>query len=227
MSPLTNVVFDRDGTIFDSSKIIYSTLRRVILKHGKECPSLGELQTMKASTDEEYWSNLLGKKTMKWRDYEAELRRLMRTNIIRAKIFPQVVSTLKELKLMNLTIALISALPGTEQTKEVLLREGLFHFFGVVLTADDIKHKIEIYTAEHYPRKLILIREALKLLKANASESVVIGDTPTDIRAGKFYGAKTVGTLTGEGNPQELAKSNPDHIIDDLSELPSVIREYV
>lgn len=227
MSHLAYVIFDRDGTIFDSSEIIYNTLKQVVLKHGKECPSFEELRKIKASTDEEYWSKLLGEKTKKWRDFEAELRHLMRARIVYARVFPQVSSVLKELKLMNLTLSLISALPGTEQTKRILQREGLLSFFGVVLTADDIKHEIDIYTAEHYPRKLILIGEVLKSLRADASESLVIGDTPTDIRAGNFFGANTVGILTGGRTLQELKKSNPDHIIKDLSKLPSVARRYV
>ena len=56
-----------------------------------------------------------------------------------------------------------------------------------------------------------------------ASEIDVIGDTPRDIACGKALGARTVAVATGTWSRDRLAEYQPDFLIDDLSDVETVI----
>ena len=57
----------------------------------------------------------------------------------------------------------------------------------------------------------------------SASEIDVIGDTPRDIACGKAFGARTIAVATGTWSREELAKYQPDFLIDDLSNVDAII----
>ena len=50
----------------------------------------------------------------------------------------------------------------------------------------------------------------------------MVGDTPSDVEAGRAIGAVTVAATYGF-HGREVLKSNPDHVIDDIGELPAVL----
>jgi len=221
-----SVIFDRDGTIYDSRKALYLALRQVLSHHGIECPSFDEVQAIEAASDEEFWIAILGKENG-WKDFEGELRYSTPAFLDHTVIFPEALSMLYMLHLNGITMALVSALPGTKQTKKILIRDNAHPYFNAVLTSEDVRDKVDIYTAEHYARKLALIEKSLRLLKASSNNTIVVGDTATDIRVGKSLGAKTVGVLTGEGNIHELEKAGPNYIVLNLSELPHIAENEI
>jgi len=50
-------------------------------------------------------------------------------------------------------------------------------------------------------------------------EIVVIGDTPFDVRCGKFIGAKTLAVATGGAKLEELKPSAADWTVEDLTQI--------
>ena len=50
-------------------------------------------------------------------------------------------------------------------------------------------------------------------------EIVVVGDTPFDIRCGKFIGAKVLAVATGGAKLHELKPHSPDWLVEDLSKI--------
>jgi phosphonatase-like hydrolase len=58
----------------------------------------------------------------------------------------------------------------------------------------------------------------------DAKEVIKIGDTEVDVNEGKNAGCSLViAVTTGAFTKQQLEEYNPDHIIDDLSQLPALI----
>ncbi len=57
----------------------------------------------------------------------------------------------------------------------------------------------------------------------NPNKCVYVGDTRTDMQAGKAAGMRTVGVLTGFDEYEILEKENPDAIIDSVQNLLEVI----
>jgi phosphoglycolate phosphatase-like HAD superfamily hydrolase len=54
-------------------------------------------------------------------------------------------------------------------------------------------------------------------------DCIIVGDSISDMRAGKAAGSKTVAVLSGLFSYQELVEENPDLIIKDVTVLPKFI----
>lgn len=76
------------------------------------------------------------------------------------------------------------------------------------------------------PRRLkpdpYLVRSALKHLPAAPDEAVFIGDSPSDIEAGRVAGVATIGYANKPGKRKKLAEA--DAVIDSLDELVSALQ---
>ena len=91
---------------------------------------------------------------------------------------------------------------------------GVEELFEVIITSDDAPNR------KPDPEPLI---ECARRLDVNPNKCVYVGDTRTDIKAGKAAGMKTVGVLTGFDDYDMLAKEGPDAIIDSIRNLLEVI----
>jgi len=56
-------------------------------------------------------------------------------------------------------------------------------------------------------------------LQLRGDEIIVVGDTPHDIRCGRFIGEKTLAVATGGAKLDELRKHQPDWAVEDLTQI--------
>lgn len=66
------------------------------------------------------------------------------------------------------------------------------------------------------------INMVLAAAKCRPDEAIMIGDMPTDIKAGKAAGVVTVGRYGGFCEEDELEAANPDYLIRDLDEIMAI-----
>ena len=94
-----------------------------------------------------------------------------------------------------------------------LRRFGLWDYFELGGFADDHEERDHIAAAA--------FQRAQRLLGADLKpeEVVVIGDTPFDIRCGKFIGAKVLAVATGGSKLEELQAHKPDWAVPDLTHI--------
>ena len=92
----------------------------------------------------------------------------------------------------------------------------IFHFGGF---ADDNEDRNQIAAAAFERGKRVLGKNL------QTQEIVVIGDTPFDIRCGKFIGAKVLAVATGGAKLAELEEHKPDWAVEDLTKVSA--REIV
>jgi phosphoglycolate phosphatase-like HAD superfamily hydrolase len=57
-----------------------------------------------------------------------------------------------------------------------------------------------------------------------ASQTVVVGDTPFDVAVATAGGARSVAVATGSFDVQALSEAGADVVLEDLSDLPAVLR---
>ena len=87
-------------------------------------------------------------------------------------------------------------------------------YFDHITCADDVeRHKPD-------PLPLVSTLEAMEVSPANA---VYLGDTPYDIDAANAAGMVSVAATWGVFNRDELVRYSPRHVIDSVSELPSLV----
>jgi phosphoglycolate phosphatase len=94
-----------------------------------------------------------------------------------------------------------------------LRRFGLWEIFQFGGFADDHEDRDHIAVAA--------LERGRRVLGKNLSpqEIVVIGDTPFDVRCGKFIGAKVLAVATGGATLDELKKCQPDWAVEDLTRV--------
>ena len=95
-----------------------------------------------------------------------------------------------------------------------LLHHGIEKFFSIIMTADNFIPK---------PNRAMAIH-ALNTLKVKNSDAFMIGDTVYDIKMGKNAKINTIGVTWGYNTKEELNLADADHIINDPSELLKILR---
>jgi phosphoglycolate phosphatase len=94
---------------------------------------------------------------------------------------------------------------------------GVWHFFEFGAFADDHHDRNQLGPFARSRAKEKHGREF------SPAEIDVIGDTPHDIACGKAFGARTIAVATGTLSRDELAKHEPDFLIDDFSNVDGLI----
>jgi HAD superfamily hydrolase (TIGR01509 family) len=204
------ILFDLDGTIVDSREAYLEAARTAFETLGrKPLEKRTALEIPKRLEQGLAVDDLVGA------DVRAFLKVYLRTyySVTKYKTKPvaHVHATLDALsRRAKLALITMRFVPKTDVVEE-LQQFGLAHFFTYVVTALDTRKP------KPSPEGLIMTVEALDV---DLCDCVVVGDSVTDVRAGKSAGALTVAVLSGLFSRKELAEENPDLIIKDVSELP-------
>ena len=56
------------------------------------------------------------------------------------------------------------------------------------------------------------------------ADSIVIGDTPEDIKCARASRARVLAVATGRHEPAELRTHRPDAVVEDLSDTEEIVR---
>src|SRR5581483_7459699 len=94
-------------------------------------------------------------------------------------------------------------------TRSVLEMFGLLPYFDHVQGTDGFPCK---------PAPDVLLR-SIEALAAAPEDCLFIGDSETDMEAGRRAGIRTCAVRYGYGSPAGIAKWNPDYWVSDLREL--------
>ena len=135
----------------------------------------------------------------------------------KGKLLPGVLELLEKLKSRkHLVLALLTG--NVSRGAQLKLEHyGVWHFFEFGAFADDHQDRNQLGSFARARAKEKHSREF------SAAETDVIGDTPRDIACGKALGARTIAVATGNWSHAQLAKYQPDFLIDDLSNVDSII----
>jgi phosphoglycolate phosphatase len=127
-------------------------------------------------------------------------------------------------------------IPGTEKALRSLMEKGIK--VGIITrncedavrkVFPNIDHFCDIFVSRNsvkkvkpHPDHLNLVMESLKI---SGQEAVMVGDHIIDIQAGKRVDMKTAGVLTGRVKKEEFEKAGADYILEDVSEVCSLLEE--
>jgi len=208
---LKAIIFDMDGTLVSSLPVIYHceneisrkylqtslTLEDVISKFGPPAHTI--IRDMTRNLSDEVQSRAV-------EDYYE----CYRTHVsIRGLVFPGITDLLRKIKVSGRRLALFT---GVERNmmEYTLNPFKLVDFFGVRITADDIRK------SKPDPEGINL---ALSRINASAKESMYVGDSPSDIIAGKRAGVLTGAALWSPENRGDPATERPDYEFRSVQQL--------
>ena len=207
------IFFDLDGTIVDSREAYYEAAR-IAFQAMRQKPLEREasLEIPRRLERKQPITDIIKGDAHKF--LQVYLNAYYSITMEKTKPFPNVSTALKNLSgKAKLALITMRAFPKENVIKE-LEAFGIAKYFMYVMTAFD--------TDKPKPSPEALIK-CVEALDVQMCDCIIVGDSISDIRAGKAAGIKTAAVLSGIFSRQELAKEKPDLIINDVTELPAFI----
>ena len=204
VSPMTRyraVLFDLDGTLLDSVRLILDSYHHTLAVHSLPPQS------------DEYWLTGLGTplraQFAEYADTPAGLDTLVETyraynlenhdRLVAA--YPGVVEAVLSVRRAGVRTGLVTSKMRTGALRG-LGHLGLVEAMEVVVGADDV--------INHKPHPEPVLR-AIRALGVPADEAVFVGDSVHDMRSGRAAGVATAAVLWGPFGRDHLQATEPDH----------------
>lgn len=212
-----NIYIDLDGTILEVSEKYYRLYYDIVTSLGYKPISKEKYWRLKKEKKREEdiakISGISGITVFEYynKEWQSKIEAL---NYLKCdKLVTDVVETLKNLRKYD-RIILVTLRKSQVNLYKELEMVNIVSLFDGILIGNGAGEQWEIKA---------------KLLESdNASkkgESVIIGDTEVDIRAGKKLGIKTIAVLSGIRSKSMLLVERPDYIVNTIKELPTAIKQ--
>ncbi|MBR2675416.1 MAG: HAD-IA family hydrolase [Solobacterium sp.] len=209
----TAAVFDFDGTLMDTEPAIMASFEHVFRKYRtvEEFTPERRIKVLGPALDlmmKEFFPEM-----DPWVCVE-EYRRYQRENL-RDLIHPMpgAVEMLAKLSAMEVPCAIVST-RYFKSLAELLKLNRMDGFMSVVLGNDSVSR------SKPDPEGILKAWDML-----GKENCFYIGDSVMDVEAGRNAGAVTVAYPSNEGKRNDLIAAKPDYLIEQLSELPDLIRK--
>jgi len=198
-----NILFDWSGTISNDLPLVYATVMKTFDHFNTPRVSLEEFR-------EEF--------TLPYMDHmkkfgitasQEEVDKIFIDNFRDSGFptpFPDAADVLSQLSSRNINMAVLSshiqAFLEEEADRFFVDHKRFFtHIFGSVQDKEEA------------------IGDVLSIARFEAKDTLIVGDAEHDIAAGKKAGIKTAAILTGYTSREKLLATNPDFVLNSLSEL--------
>ena len=212
------IVFDFDGTLGDTKENIVKTMQETMRRMGYPIPdeptiasTIGlPLETgfeiMAPGITQERCLECAALYRVVFDEYKAQLK---------PQPFPGVKETLSALKERGLLMSVASS--RLSVSLNAFVRDmGLDRYISYVLGVD--------FQRKPKPNPDPVL-QCLEHFGVPASEALVVGDMPVDILMGAAAQCRTCGVTWGNATREQLAAAGADSIIDQMSELSTIISD--
>jgi pyrophosphatase PpaX len=212
MHPFRTVLFDLDGTLIDSIRLILDSYHHTLSRHNQP-----------ARTDEDWLKGVgtpLSVQFSDWQDSPEMLEAMIATyreynlkhHDSMVTVYPGVLDAVQRIKAAGLQTGLVTSKNRLGALRGLRL-VGLERLLDVMVCADEVSNP------KPHPEPVEL---AVSLLGGQPASSVYVGDSIHDMQSGRAAGVKTAAALWGPFGRDHLASAEPDYWLDapqDLVEL--------
>ncbi len=208
MNRIEAVLFDLDGTLVNSHKIVVELFKTTLdfynihLSNEEIAPKI--VHTLEGSYQAMVQGEDINKFCLKHGELNGEL-------IPKIETFSGVYEVLNEFEKSKIELAVVTA--RTRWAEEILQSTGLKGIFKKVVTGSDVTNN------KPDPEGIYKVLGELGIRKTNA---IMVGDTAPDIGAGKNAGIETVGVTYGFYG-KKVIECNPDYVINNFIELREIV----
>jgi pyrophosphatase PpaX len=209
MPALQTMLFDLDGTLIDSVRLILDSYHHTLAAHG-----------LPARTDEEWlrgvgtplrvqfadWANdpdTLEALVATYREYNLANHDRMVT------VYPGVVDAVTRIKAAGLRTGLVTS-KNRQGARRGLALVKLEQLMDVLVCAD------EVLNPKPHPEP---VEMAMKLLEADPERTAYVGDSIHDMHSGRAAGVRTAAVLWGPFGRAHLEGARPDYWLETPADL--------
>jgi pyrophosphatase PpaX len=215
MAPIRTVLFDLDGTLIDSVRLILDSYHHTLASHG-----------LPPRTDEEWLRGVgtpLTVQLAEWRDHPATLEALIATyreyNLKHhdrmVTVYPGVVDAVHAIRAAGITTGLVTSKNRLGALRGLALAR-LEAMMDVMVCAD------EVTNPKPHPEP---VEKAVVLLGADPRSTIYVGDSVHDMHSGRAAGVRTAAVLWGPFGRSHLEGAQPDYWLEKPEELVALVSE--
>ena len=204
------ILFDLDGTIVDSREAYWEALKKAFAVFGQKCFSRKIMMEIPRRLELNMPLNDILQEVDVQQFLEVYLKAYYKATMEKTKPLPGILDTLGKLsKKAKLSVITMRYVPKEKVIQE-LERFGLAKYFHEVMTALDTNEP------KPSPEALVICSNIMGIPTCMCA---FVGDSVTDVRAGKAAGTRTVAVLSGIFSLEELKRENPDLILENVNML--------
>jgi len=213
MNSIKLIIFDLDGTLVDSTKDITNAVNFILRKIGLEEKSVQEITSYIGTGVKDLLRKSLGDKHSLFfkRAFSIFEDYFSKHSTDYSVLYPNVKEVLEHFKNKKKVIVSNRNRAFAVLSLRIL---GIYGYFEDVLGGDDVR----CAKPDSYP-----LDKTIDKFKVDKSKAIIVGDMDLDVLAGKNAGILTCAVTYGLGKKEDLVKTKPDYIIDDIVKLKSII----
>ncbi len=206
---IKNLIFDFDGTVYDTEEGITKSVRYAINKMGLDEP---------LSSLRRFCGPPLQDMFMREFDLSAEAaaqavtvfrERYVPIGVYESRVFPGMPELLRDLKKAGFQLGIATSKPQA-MVRQLLDSSDIYKYFDAITgstpgAGDD--------------SKALVLRRTMEKLRADKDNTLLIGDTKWDVFGARECGVPCVGVEYGYGGRAELEASGAEFIVGDMNDL--------
>ncbi len=211
---LKTVLFDFDGTIFDTVEGITKSIQYALRKHGREEP-LERLRCFAGPPLVDKFMEVYGVDQAEAEALVTDFReRYVPVGVYESRPFPGIRSLLEGLAAAGLRLGVATSKP--QNMAELLLeRSGLKDCFSVIVGSRP---------GLNNEKKWQIVEQAMGRCGSSPAETVLIGDTKYDAEGAALCGIPCVGVAWGYAEPGELEAAGAAAVVRDTLKLEKLLK---
>ena len=210
---ITCLLFDFDGTLFDTVEGITKSVQYAVNKLGLN-PELESLRCFAGPPLVDMFMEHFGFDRDTAVQATADFReRYKPIGLYECRVFPGIPEMLARLRDAGYQLGVATSKPQV-LAGELLEREGMLSLFDVLVGSSPDRNN---------DSKADVLRRAMEALDVSASETVLIGDTKYDVLGAKQCGVPCIGVGWGYAAEGELEAAGADFIVPDIPALEALL----
>lgn len=180
VNKISLVVFDLDGTLADTHKLIFDSFNFIMRKYKGIEMEPAEIMSYFGPPEEVCIKNIIGPE--KFLDALRDYLNYYEMHLGETIVFPGIPELLRDLKSSKMLLSIFTG-KGKETTESTLKYHGIRSYFDFVVTGSGVRNH------KPHPEGVQL---ALSKLKVAAAETVMVGDSMSDYKAAEASGVNFI-----------------------------------
>lgn len=208
-----NILFDFDGTVFDTVEGITKSAQYALKKQGIEA-GLDELRCFAGPPLVDKFMEVYGfdRETAEQatRDFK---ERYVPIGVHECRVFPGIKSLLEALREKGFQVGLATSKPQV-LAEQLLAQEDMTELFMAICGSSSDGNN---------SAKWQVLKQAMEELGAKPEDTVLVGDTKYDVEGARLCGVPCIGVAYGYAAPGELEQAGAVTIARDMDELLEIL----
>ncbi len=214
-APAELLVWDFDGTIADTRRVIVNTFTQVFVERGLGHCDVALAQASIGLPLAQTFTRLVGQtEPGELAALVAHYREVFAVRVLAEAVLFDGIATLLDSVAGTGAPCAITTSRGRASLEPMLESFGITHRFAVVVCDDDVTNP------KPHPEMVHRVADRLAI---PTDRALVIGDTTFDLAMGRSAGAATCGVTWGNQSAVELGAASPDHLVDTVDELADLL----